>query len=176
MIYFKKLALIGSLSFFLLSCGSKEREPSPADNSKDRKLILTHWVDQIIVPSYENFKSSFDVMAEKADAFAASPDHTSLSELRAAWTEAYLEWQKVELFEFGAADKYTLRNFFNIYPTDVSGIVTNMNDQAINLDLPTSYPRQGFPALDHLINGVAIDDASIIASYTTDTEDDNRLA
>jgi predicted lipoprotein len=176
MVYLKKLALIVSLSFVLLSCGSKEREPSPADNSKDRKLILTHWVDEIIVPSYENFKSSFDVMAEKAHAFAASPDQTSLIELRTAWTDAYLQWQKVELFEFGAADKYTLRNFFNIYPTDVSGIVTNMNDPAINLDLPTSYARQGFPALDYLINGVAIDDPSLIAAYTTDADAEKRLA
>src|SRR3546814_19901140 len=48
----------------------------------------------------------------------------------------------VELFEFGPADKYTLRNFFNIYPTDVAGIVSNMNDPSVNLALPASYARQ----------------------------------
>lgn len=176
MVYLQKFAAIFCISFVLLSCGSKEREPSPADNSKDRKLILTHWADQIVVPSYERFKTSFDVMNQKAGAFAESPDQTSLSALREAWVDAYVEWQKVELFEFGPADKYTLRNFFNIYPADVSGIANNMNDPSINLDLPASYAQQGFPALDYLINGVAIDDASIIAAYTTHADAEKRLA
>jgi predicted lipoprotein len=51
-----------------------------------------------------------------------------------------------------------------------------MNDPAINLDLSASYATQGFPALDYLINGVAIDDASIIAAYTTDPDAEKRLA
>lgn len=176
MVDIKRVAVISFITFFLLSCGSKEREPSPADNSKDRKLVLSHWADEIVIPSYENYKGTFDIMVEKAEAFAASPDQTTLSGLREAWAQAYLGWQKVELFEFGPADKYTLRNLFNIYPTDVNGIITNMNDPAINLDLPASYARQGFPALDYLINGVAIDDASIVAAYTTEPDAEKRMA
>lgn len=169
------------LSFFsffliLLACGSKENEPSPADNTKDRQVILTHWADNLIIPSYENFQEVFDVMLEKEAAFVSSPDEASLSAFRDAWADAYLAWQKVERFEFGPADKYTLRNFFNIYPTDVNGIVTNMNDPSSNLDLPASYARQGFPALDYLLNGVGSDDVAIVAAYTADPDADKRTA
>jgi hypothetical protein len=90
--------------------------------------------------------------------------------------DAYIEWQKVELFEFGPADKYTLRNFFNIYPADVNGIAANINDPSINLDLPASYARQGFPALDYLLNGVGDDDASIVSYYATGADGAKRVA
>ncbi len=115
-------------------------------------------------------------MLVKADAFTGSPNETSLSDFRASWVDAYSEWQKVELFEFGPADKYTLRNFFNIYPTDINGITENLNNPAANLDLPVSYARQGFPALDYLINGVGADDAAIVTYYTTATDAAKRIA
>lgn len=174
----KQLKQSGSilLFLFLLACGGKENEPSPADNTKDRQVILIHWLDNIINPSYENFRNVFDVMLDKEDAFVSSPDAATLAAFREAWEDAYLEWQKVELFEFGPAEIYTLRNFFNIYPTDVAGIVSNMNDPSSNLDVPASYARQGFPALDYLINGVGTDDAGIVAAYTTDPDAEIRLA
>jgi predicted lipoprotein len=170
----KRHIYVTILTILLWSCGG-DNEPSTKDNGKDRQVILTHWVDNIVVPAYANFKTKFDAMKSKADAFTAAPDNTTLTELRAAWVEAYLEWQKVELFEFGPADQYTLRNFFNIYPADLIGIASNINDPAVNLDLPASYARQGFPALDYLINGVGSDDAQILSYYTTDPDAPKRI-
>jgi predicted lipoprotein len=164
------------LVVILSSCGGSD-EPTPADDdSKDREAILVHWADNIIKPSYANFNAKLEMMGSKADDFTGSPTNTSLLEFRSAWLSAYTEWQKVEMFEFGPADKYTLRNFFNIYPADVSGIITNINDPAANLEVPASYPRQGFPALDYLINGTGSDDAAILAYYTTDADAAKRLA
>lgn len=160
----------------VFGCGGNGNEPSPTDNSKDRKPILTHWVDNIVVPSYNAFKVKFDVMLNKANAFTTSPGNASLLEFRSAWVDAYAEWQKVELFEFGPADRYTLRNFFNIYPADVTGILANINDPSVNLNLPSAYAKQGFPALDYLINGTGDTDAAIIAFYTTGPEAAKRLA
>ena len=158
------------------ACDGNSGEPSPADNTKDRGAILSHWADNIIIPSYENFQEVLALMSEKTDAFTSSPDEGSLVSLRAAWASAYLEWQKVELFEFGAADKYTLRNLYNIYPADVTGIITNINDPSANLDVAASYSRQGFPALDYLLNGIGDDDAAIVAAYTTDENAEKRIA
>jgi predicted lipoprotein len=164
------------LAVVLSSCGGGD-EPSPVDDdSKDRETILIHWADNIIKPSYNNFSAKLDVMVSKADAFTASPNNASLLEFRSAWLTAYTEWQKVELFEFGPADRSTLRNFFNIYPADVAGINANINDPAVNLDLPASYARQGFPALDYLINDTGNDDATILQYYTTDADAAKRLA
>lgn len=176
MIRFKTAATFLPFALLLLACGGNSNEPSPADNTKDRKQILIHWVDNLIIPTYEKFTVKFDVMKVKAEDFVNARDTESLHALRTAWSDAYIEWQKVELYEFGPADKYTLRNFFNIYPTDVAGIAANINDPAVNMDLPASYATQGFPALDYLINGVGPDDATIVAYYTTDAEAEKRIA
>lgn len=171
-----KITALSVVVLMLSACGGNNGDPSPGENAKDRKPILTHWADNIIVPSYTAFKAKFDVMLSKGDAFAAAPDVTSLVAFRAAWVDAYAEWQKVELFEFGPADRYTLRSFFNIYPTDVNGIAANIADPSVSLDLPVSYTRQGFPALDYLINGVGSDDQTIVAYYTTSVEGPKRTA
>ena len=172
---FYKLVLIGIVVCFW-GCSGNGSDPSPADNSKDRQEMLIHWADNIVIPSYDNFKAKFDLMDAAAEAFATSPTTESLTAFRSAWVDAYAEWQKVELFEFGPADRYTLRNFFNIYPADVAGIEAYILDPLANMEVPNSYPRQGFPALDYLINGVASDDPGIIEYYTTGDDAPERVA
>lgn len=171
-----KHTLLVIAGLFLSSCGGGSSDPSPVDENKDRGAILIHWVDNIIKPAYAKFSAKLDPMVEKGEAFTASPSTASLQEFRAAWIDAYKEWQNVELFEFGPADKYTIRNFFNIYPADVAGIASNINDPNVNLDFPASYSRQGFPALDYLLNGVGSSDDEIVAYYTTDPDAAKRLA
>ncbi|MDJ1470333.1 imelysin family protein [Cytophagaceae bacterium NT2B1] len=161
----------------LWACGgSNGTSPDPNPDALDRKPILTHWVDNIIIPSYVNFKIKLDAMIARSDAFATAPDATTLVALRTAWAEAYTEWQKVELFEVGPGDKYTIRNFFNIYPADVTGIAQNIADPSVNMALPASFARQGFPALDYLINGLGSTDAEILTYYTIDKDASKRIA
>lgn len=168
-------SLIFIIALLILGCGSNNNDPTPDEHGADRKIILTHWVDNIITPAYDKFKVKFDAMVSKSQVFTATPNANSLAEFRTAWADAYAEWEKVELFEFGPADRYTLRNFFNIYPADVVGIVTNMNDPSSSLEVPASYPRQGFPALDYLLYGVGGDDSAVIAYYTNSSEGARRL-
>jgi predicted lipoprotein len=165
-----------TIALVTLGCGGNNYDPSPDEHGKDRKIILTHWVDNIIIPSYNNFKVKFDLMMNKSDAFTTAPDLNSLNEFRLSWSEAYAEWQKVELFEFGPADRYTLRNFFNIYPADVAGIAAAINDPSTSLEVPASYPKQGFPALDYLLFGAGQDDMAVIAYYTDASEGVKRLS
>lgn len=165
----------------LWACGSSGTDtPTPTtpidQASSDRKAMLTNIADNIIVPSYASFKTKFDAMVVKSDAFAAKPDKTTLSDFRQAWTDAYTEWQKVELFDVGPAEQYTLRNFFNIYPTNVTGIEDYIAAGSGTFDVPASYPKQGFPALDYLINGLDISDDAIVARYTTATDATRRIA
>lgn len=169
-----KFIVVFLISFSLSGCGGKD--PSPLDDNTDRTAILENWVDNLVIPSYDIFKVKLDVMSTKADAFTAAPTLTTLAELREAWVDAYIEWQNVELFEFGPADQVTLRNFFNIYPADVAGIQSNIQTPSANLEVPAAYARQGFPALDYLINGLAGTDSDIVALYTTDPAAASRIA
>jgi predicted lipoprotein len=147
-----------------------------AENGKDRESMLKNYADSIIIPAYASFKSSFDLMQNNADDFVSNPTESSLISLRNAWANAYIQWQTVELFDFGPAEIHTLRNFYNIYPADTMGIVANFSNAGANMEVPASYPQQGFPALDYLVNGVASSNSSIVAYYTDPTEGSKRRA
>jgi predicted lipoprotein len=169
-----KNVLFVAITFFLVACDGGSSDPNP--DALDRTPMLTHWVDNIVVPSYAKFKIRFDEMATASDAFMASPNTTTLAAFRTSWADAYTSWQTVELFEFGPGDRNTIRNFFNIYPADEAGINANIQDPAANLALPATYARQGFPALDYLINGLGTTDSEVVSFYTTDADAAKRLA
>jgi predicted lipoprotein len=162
----------------LLVCSCVPDKDDPAvdtDNSNDRKIMLTHYADEIIIPGYANFKIKLDVLDAKSDAFTGNPTLTTLTEFRQAWLEAYIEWQKVELYDVGPASFHSTRSFFNIYPASVQGINDNIAiTTAPNLDVPSSYATQGFPALDYLLNGLGATDDDILAFYTTASDASKR--
>lgn len=160
---------------WLFGCTPPKDNKPNTGQTVDRSAILSYWASDIIIPSYKNYIQKLDTLDAKTKAFQSSPSQASLSQLRTAWVEAYKEWQKVELFEFGPAENHTLRNFSNIYPTDTIGIQTNWNDANANLDITAAYARQGFPALDYLINGGASSDNGIVILYTTDANATKRM-
>ena len=181
--YLKKLTLpLASMALFwacsTATTDSTEPTPQPTTGANtDRKAMLTNVADNIILPSYANFKTTFDVMLTKGDQFAAKPGPASLTEFRQAWATAYVDWQKVELFDVGPAENHTLRYFFNIYPANTAGIEENIiTGSSASLELPSSYPKQGFPALDYLINGLGATDEAILAKYTTAPDAARRIA
>jgi predicted lipoprotein len=144
-------------------------------NETDRKALLSNLSNQIIVPAYADFKIKLDNMLVKADAFTADPNATTLVAFRNSWQEAYINWQNVELFDFGPAQTFALRAHFNIYPTSVANIETNIANGNVNLELPASYAAQGFPAIDYLINGIGNNDTEILAAYTTAADANKKI-
>lgn len=161
----------------VFSCSKKSAtEPGKSGNTSDRQAMLINIADNIIIPSYDNFKAMFDIMLIKSDSFAGNPARTTLAEFRTAWVNAYIGWQKVELFEFGPADRYVLRSYFNIYPASETNINANIASGNVNLELPSSYTSQGFPALDYLINGLGSSDDEILAFYATAPDAAKRIA
>lgn len=165
---FKQFGIACTLMLCIYAC-SKKSSPEPEKNNGgiDRKALLTYLADDIIVPSYANFKTKLDLMTSKGDAFAATPSTLTLGEFRTAWTNAYTEWQKIELIDVGPAQAQSLRAYFNVYPTNVANINAGIAGGTSNLELPATFAQQGFPALDYLINGAAATDADIVALYTT---------
>ncbi len=161
------------LAFFIVivtvfACSKSEEGPKKANNNEtDRKALLTNLSDNIIVPAYADFKTQFDDMLAKADAFTKTPNSANLIAFRASWRAAYINWQKVEMFDFGPGQTYAIRGHFNIYPTSVSTIEANTAAGNANLEVPASYAAQGFPAIDYLINGIGTNDTEIVAAYTT---------
>ncbi|MEI7585599.1 imelysin family protein [Runella sp.] len=166
------------LAGIIWACSGKgsNSDPDPDKGTTDRKAVLINLADNSIIPAYANYKVKQDAMLIKSQAFLSKPDITTLTAFRQAWVDAYTEWQKVELFDIGPANKTAIVNYYNIYPTSVAGINEYIADPTVNLEVTASYDKQGFPALDYLLNGVGTTDAEILAFYTSSANGTKRLA
>lgn len=171
----KPFLFILSLSFLSIGCVEDSEKDESTDSNLDREVLLANWADSFIIPGYERFDQKFQVLKTEAGDFQQEPTTQSLQDLREALKAAYISWQEVEMFEVGPAEQVTLRNFFNIYPADIEGITSNISQESYNLNLPASYSRQGFPALDYLINGVAAEGGDVLAFYLDESEGQQRM-
>lgn len=172
----KLLALV-CMCVLIFSCKNEPKhEATPTGADSDRGIMLTNIADNIVIPAFASFKLKLENMTAKSDAFRANPTVTTLTDFRTAWGQAYIEWQKVAVFDFGPAIDNGLHGFMNIYPTNVTTINANITSGTASLETISSYSAQGFPALDYLINGSAATDVDIVALYTTDAEADKRKA
>lgn len=165
----KIAAILGMLvlaATIIIGCDKSGAGDVPADNF-DRKALLTNVADNIILPAYTHYGEKVAAMKGAADAFVAAPDQASLATLRAAWRAAYFAWQQVELFNFGPADAALLRNYTNIYPTDVALLHSHISSGNYNLQEVGNNKVQGFPALDFLLYGAGNTDADILGKYTS---------
>lgn len=171
----KARSIVFSILLLWGCSGNNNTTDKSIEEGKDRQVVLTHWADNIIIPAYAGFKVKLDAMVTKSTAFSAKPDITTLVEFRQAWVEAYTEWQKVELFDVGPATKKALRSYINIYPANVTGIEENIATPTSNLEITSSFDRQGFPALDYLLNGTGKNDAEIVDYFKAATNGTKRL-
>ncbi|MCC2547247.1 imelysin family protein [Hymenobacter sp. BT175] len=168
-----KKSLLSVLTLLLLTLGIFSCEKNPGGETvepttgPDRKALLTQWADSLIKPGYQRFNGKLTTLKSKTAAFTTTPTTATLAEVRQAWQAAYVEWQKVELYEFGPAEAVSLRNHFNIYPADAAGINRNISSGSYNFELSTAIPQQGFPALDYLLNGIATGDDAIVQQYAS---------
>lgn len=170
MLRYSRILLFAMLVFSACSTNNESGDDSgePGTDSFDRSAMLANWADNIIAPAFENFHSSTQELEEKTNVFAGEPSEENLAELREAFENAYLDFQTVSMFEIGKAEELSYRNFLNTYPAAVTAIEEKVNSGNINLELPSTFSQQGFPAIDYLINGVAETDTEIVALYSSE--------
>jgi len=150
----------------LFSCGEKTNKPS--DNF-DRTESLTFIADEIIIPSWENYQKSLNDFVKAKNEFVQSRTTASLQNLRLKFKESWLAWQDVSMFEIGKGEKLAIRNFSNLYPTDPSLITELVDSDNRNLELPSTYTAQGFPAIDFLLYGILESDEDLLILFEQDS-------
>jgi len=153
----------------LLSGCSGDDGAGNTNDGFDRKAMLENWADHIILPGYEAYISSLDVLDSKTTTFITTPTIENLDELRTAWLNAYLDWQVVAPFEIGKAEELSMINFTNIYPTDVQSMTKNIDEGNYDLSSVNRQDEQGFPAIEYLLYGVGETDQVITDFYLQET-------
>ncbi|MEJ0055821.1 MAG: imelysin family protein [Bacteroidota bacterium] len=105
------LAITSAVVIIMMhACSRKDDVVNPTDaQATSRKAMLTNLADNIIIPSYGKFKARLDAMTSRSNAFTTTPNATTLGEFRTAWIDAYTEWQRVELFDFGPGQVQAIR-------------------------------------------------------------------
>lgn len=165
-----KNIVLGCFSLlFLIACSSDSSSDTNTDNF-NRTELLTNWADNIIIPRYENYQAKVALLDTKVTTFVSTPNQTNLDEVRTTWLEAYKAYQYVGMFSIGKAETINFNSATNIYPTNQAGIQANIVAGGYNFDLLSQYDKQGLPAIDYMINGLANSDAEIIAFYDTHTD------
>lgn len=166
----KKISFILTLIFLFACEPDGPAEPKKPDVSDfDRQAMLQNWADNIIIPGLTAFSEKTLELKNAGETFSNDPTQSNLETLRTSWKEAYLLWQRVSMFDIGKAAELRYRDNLNIYPANVAEIDENISQGGYNLELPSQNDRQGFPALDYLLHGLADNDASILAFYTTNS-------
>lgn len=159
----------------LVGCSAENDDKGGKEDSFDRKAMLVNWADHIIIPAFANFQSSTQNLEDRTTDFVEAPTEVKLTELRSAFEAAYIDFQTVSMFEIGKAEEINYRNFLNTYPANAADIQSKSESGNYNLELPSSYAEQGFPALDFLINGLADTDTAVISFYESNPGYKNYL-
>ncbi|RTY95363.1 imelysin family protein [Flavobacterium sp. GT3R68] len=163
----KKILLILSLIVLVVACSSNEGGNNTDGDNYDRTALLNNWADNIIVPSYVNYQTKVQTLATDTNTFVTTPTEANLQTVRTSWLEAYKSYQYISMYNLGKAEEINLTMASNTYPTSVTGIESNISSGSYNLALLSQFNKQGFPALDYLINGLGTTDALIVEFYTT---------
>ena len=150
----------------LASCSSDNANTTSGDDY-NRTDLLTNWADNLIIPRLTNYQSKVVALQASTVTFTASPNQGNLEALRVNWLEAYKAYQYVGAFNIGKAEEINLNVATNTYPTSVAGITTNITNGGYNFALLSQYDKQGFPALDYMLNGLASTDTEIINFYVS---------
>lgn len=167
----KKLILIAlipiTLTALLVVGCKKKPNNNNNDNSFDRGALLTNYADGYIIPAYADMVAKLTILKTNIDDFAAAPDSAKLVAAQAAWKDAYMTWQGVDLLEFGPDVSISLRSYINTYPATVSKVEANITSGSYELEQFGNKDAQGFPALDYLLNGIGPTNQHILALYIT---------
>lgn len=167
-----KKIIYSFLVLLIVACGSSSNNENENPDNFNRKEMLTFWADQIIIPGYTDFNSKTVLLNDAVTKFANDVTVANLTEVRNAWKNAYVTWQKVSMFQVGKAQELNMVGRMNLFPTNIVELNSHAISGTYNLESQNLDVVQGFPALDYLLNGQG-SDSETITFYTTAVNAEN---
>lgn len=137
------------IATIFVSC---DTDNNPTIESFDKTALLTHWVDDIIIPAYENYNDELQSLKTSFNDLQNDKTFENFVALQTQHQNTLKAWQAVSIFEVGKAESLNLRLFTNIFPVDTALINKHISTEYYNLELPSTFDAQGLQALDYLLN------------------------
>jgi len=183
----KKIIYFFLCTLIFLSCSKESSEDTPQstgpldnldnittnemtwENDMDfRKDLLKNLVDNIILPSYNDFSNKLSLMNNSLIDFSNNVTQDNLDQLRSDWLKCYKSWQHIEMYDIAKAEEIYYRLRMNAYPCNSTIINQNINNEVTDISTSnySNYTSQGFPALDYMLYGLDQDSTIILDFYT----------
>lgn len=168
------IVLIGLGLIFLGACKDDDGNGDPCTANFNQEAMFVNLADNLILPAYAELNEAVNDLSEKSTAFVNNPAVASLNDLRSSFFQTYLLWQRASPFEFGPAADVFLRASINNFPLNVEQLMTNVETEIYDFNLPEEYDK-GLPALDYLLFGVGADEATVVDFYAANENYKNYL-
>ncbi|AEV32534.1 Imelysin [Owenweeksia hongkongensis DSM 17368] len=120
----------------------------------DRKAMLTNWIDNIMLPAFENFSTEATALQVSANDFS---DDANLQTLQDQFVKTYTAFQQIKAFEIGPSEDVSLRASINTYPADAAKIDNNIQNEVSDISSASNLTARGFPAMDYLLYSSSVD-------------------
>ncbi len=167
------MLLVASTVLLGASCKkTKTPDDTPGDPSKvfDKQGLLVNMADNIIIPSYADFKTALENLKLSFTNFKTSGSLTDFQTVKEKLHLAYLSYQRVSLFGFGPGEDASVRFNFNVFPANVTLINSNISSGSYDLKTISNIATKGFPALDYLFYGLNQAEADQMQLFLTDAK------
>jgi len=157
------------------ACNKKKKgEEDEPEVQFDKTGMLTNYADNVFIPNFQYAKNGLDSFALAYNDFTQTKTEANLIIARQKFIIAYTRFQYISAFELGPSETELIRLVFNTYPCDSVQIKNNISAGVYDLSTPANIAAHGFPAIDYLLYGKNISDASLVALFDTDVNATNR--
>lgn len=155
-------ALMASIAL-LLSCGtdSTSEDTSSSDSFVD---LLSNQIDEVIVPSMEDYETSMKNLEDAAEGFSNDMSEETLSDLQTAFENAYMAYQTAAVHDYFITSNLKLVSTSNLYPIEVETIEEFIETSSYEFNTSAQERATGFPALDYLL----YESFDVLASFEAD--------
>ena len=152
------------------STGNSTSTSSSQGDTFDRGSILANYSENIIIPRYNTFKSSMDILKNSIETFVNSPNSDNYDALQSDWIDSYKKWQYVEVFNISKAEEIMYGLTMNTYPVSKERTDNNINEGKTDLTNPNDWSAQGFPGIDYMLHGIAETKDAVIELYNSESK------
>lgn len=168
-------AVFAVLSILVLSC---KKEQLDQHKNFDRKEMLTHMADHVILGRLYQFYEATQVLETQTTQFTQNPTASKLLALQDQWKTTIEAWKLCEPYDIGKVQESFLYNKIDMWPTKVEFIQNNLNatDLISNPYIESKgSSSKGLPAMEWFLfsNG---EDSTILDRYTTSNNKERNKA
>lgn len=180
-LYFRTMNYIKNIFYFILftftiiACSSDSEDEIDQITQFDRSSILKNYVENIIIPRYNDFKSELDNLKTAVDNFTQTPNTSNFDEVHIKWLNTYKKWQHIEMFNIAKAEEIMYFNTINTYPIDEIRMEENISSQKLDLSNSNDWSCQGLSGVDYMLHGIGVSKEEIIQHYKDDSNYGNYL-